>query len=48
MKNRQRKIEEKYSDKIESMITGTIEKAVSKEIKRLKKILLDDDDDQDL
>ena len=41
-------IERKFSGKIETIITQIIEKAVSKEIKRLKKILLEDDADEDL
>ena len=41
-------IERKFSDKIETLITQIIEKAVSKEIQRLKKILLEDDVDEDL
>jgi hypothetical protein len=41
-------IERKFSGKIETLITQIIEKAVSKEIQRLKKILLEDDVDEDL
>jgi hypothetical protein len=41
-------IEQKFSGKIETLITQIIEKAVSKEIQRLKKILLEDDVDEDL
>jgi hypothetical protein len=41
-------IEQKFSGKIERLITEIIEKAVSKEIQRLKKILLEDDVDEDL
>ena len=41
-------IERKFSGKIETLITQIIEKAVSKEIQRLKKILLEDDEDEDL
>jgi pilus assembly protein FimV len=41
-------IERKFSGKIETLITQIIEKAVSKEIQRLKKILLEDDGDEDL
>ena len=41
-------IERKFSGKIEMLITQIIEKAVSKEIQRLKKILLEDDGDEDL
>ena len=44
----ERIIEQKFSGKIESMITQIIEKAVSAEIKRLKRILLEDDQDEDL
>lgn len=44
----ERIIEQKFSGKIESMITQIIEKAVSGEIKRLKRILLEDDQDEDL
>ncbi len=44
----ERIIEQKFSGKIESMITQIIEKAVSAEIKRLKRILLKDDQDEDL
>ena len=42
-KSIERVIQENFSGKIESLITETIEKAVSKEIERLKSILLDDD-----
>ena len=41
-------IERKFSGKIETLVTQIIEKAVSKEIQRLRKILLDDDDDENL
>ncbi|MGD9221132.1 MAG: hypothetical protein PVH01_17670 [Desulfobacterales bacterium] len=41
-------IERKFSGKIESKIIQIIEKAVTKEIERLKKILLEDDRDEDL
>ena len=41
-------IERKFSGKIETLITQIIEKAVSKEIQRLKKILLEDDSGEDL
>ncbi len=41
-------IERKFSGKIESMITQIIEKAVTKEIDRLKRILLEDDRNADL
>jgi hypothetical protein len=41
-------IEQKFSGKIETLITQIIEKAVTKEIQRLKKILLEDDVDEDL
>jgi len=44
----ERIIEQRFSGKIESMITQIIEKAVSAEIKRLKRILLKDDQDEDL
>ena len=37
-------IERNYSGKIESMISAIIEKAVAKEIDRLKSVLLEDDD----
>ncbi len=40
-------IERKFSGKIESMIIQIIEKAVAKEIERLKKILLEDNRDAD-
>jgi hypothetical protein len=40
-------IERKFSGKIETLITEIIEKAVSKEIQRLKKILLEDDGDEE-
>jgi len=36
-------IKQHYSEKIESMITAIIEKAVAKEISRLKNVLLEDD-----
>ncbi len=42
-KSIERIIQQNFSGKIESMITEIIEKAVSKEIDRLKNILLDDD-----
>ena len=42
----ERIIEQNFSGKIESMITDIIEKAVSKEIKRLKSILLEADSDE--
>jgi hypothetical protein len=38
----ERIIQEHYSEKIESMVVEVIEKAVSKEIDRLKNILLED------
>jgi hypothetical protein len=41
-------IEQNYSEKIESMITAIIEKAVAKEIKRLKNVLLEDNSTEDL
>ncbi len=41
-------IERKFSGKIESMITQIIEKAVTKEIESLKKMLLEEDRDEDL
>jgi hypothetical protein len=41
-------IERKFSGKIETLITQIIEKAVSKEIQRLKKMLMEDDGDEDL
>jgi pilus assembly protein FimV len=41
-------IERKFSGKIETLITQIIEKAVAKEIQRLRKILLEDDGDEDL
>ena len=44
----ERIIQENFSDKIESMVIETIEKAVSKEIERLKNILLDDGSDEDV
>ena len=37
-------IKQHYSEKIESMITAIIEKAVAKEISRLKNVLLEDND----
>jgi hypothetical protein len=40
-------IEQNYSEKIESMITAIIEKAVAKEINRLKNVLLEDDSAED-
>ena len=42
----ERIIQQKYSEKIESMVVGVIEKAVSKEIDRLKNILLEDKDSE--
>jgi hypothetical protein len=44
----ERFIEQNYSEKIESMITAIIEKAVAKEINRLKTALLGDDSTEDL
>ena len=41
-------IEQNYSEKIESMITAIIEKAVAKEINRLKNVLLEDNSTEDL
>ncbi|MGD9175463.1 MAG: hypothetical protein PVF29_14975 [Desulfobacterales bacterium] len=41
-------IERKFSGKIEMLITQIIEKAVSKEIQRLKKILLEENGNEDL
>ncbi|UCF92898.1 MAG: hypothetical protein JSW39_01705, partial [Desulfobacterales bacterium] len=41
----ERVIEQKYSEKIENLIVQVIEKAVSKEIEKLKKLLLEDDED---
>jgi len=38
----ERIIQQHYSEKIESMVVEVIEKAVSKEIDRLKNILLED------
>jgi hypothetical protein len=43
----ERFIEQNYSEKIESMITAIIEKAVDKEISRLKNVLLQDDNTED-
>lgn len=40
-------IDQNYSEKIESMITAIIEKAVAKEINRLKNVLLEDDSAED-
>jgi hypothetical protein len=40
-------IQQNFSGKIESMVRQTIENAVSKEIDRLKNILLEDDGDED-
>jgi hypothetical protein len=37
-------IKQHYSEKIESMITAIIEKAVAKEISRLKNVLMQDND----
>ena len=45
-KSIERIIRQNFSGKIESMVTETIEKAVSKEIDRLKNILLDDGSDE--
>jgi hypothetical protein len=45
-KSIERIIQENFSDRIESLVTETIEKAVSKEIDRLKNILLDDGNDE--
>ena len=44
----ERVIVNNFSDKIESIVTETIEKAVSKEIERLKSILLEDGGDDNL
>jgi hypothetical protein len=46
-KSVERIIQQNLSDKIESMVRQTIEKAVSKEIERLKNVLLEDDTDED-
>ena len=43
----ERFIEQNYSGKIESMISAIIEKAVAKEISRLKNVLLQDDSAED-
>ena len=43
----ERFIEHNYSNKIESMITAIIEKAVAKEIDRLKRALLEDNNTED-
>jgi hypothetical protein len=43
----ERFIEQNYSEKIESMITAIIEKAVAKEINRLKNVLMKDNDTED-
>jgi hypothetical protein len=43
----ERIIQQNFSGKIESMVKQTIEKAVSKEIDRLKSILLEDEGDED-
>ena len=43
----ERFIEQNYSEKIESMISAIIEKAVAKEISRLKNVLLQDDSTED-
>jgi hypothetical protein len=43
----ERFIEQNYSEKIESLITAIIEKAVAKEINRLKNVLLEDDGAED-
>jgi hypothetical protein len=43
----ERFIEQNYSEKIESMISAIIEKAVAKEINRLKNVLLEDDNPED-
>jgi hypothetical protein len=42
----ERVIQQNFSEKIESMVAEVIEKAVSKEIDRLKNILLDDNSDE--
>jgi hypothetical protein len=42
-KSIERIIQQNFTGKIESMVRQTIEKAVSKEIERLKKVLLEDD-----
>jgi hypothetical protein len=47
-KSIERIIQQNFSGKIESMVTETIEKAVSKEIDRLKNILLDDGSDDNV
>jgi len=47
-KSIERIIQQNFSEKIETMITEVIEKAVSKEISRLKTILLEDDRDEDV
>ena len=44
----ERIIQQNFSDKIESLVTETIEKAVSKEIDRLKNVLLDDGSDDNV
>ena len=44
----ERIIQQNFSDKIESLVTETIEKAVSKEIDRLKSVLLDDGSDDNV
>ena len=44
----ERIIQQNFSDKIESLVTETIEKAVSKEIDRLKNVLLDDGSDNNI
>ena len=46
-KSIERIIQQNLSDKIESMVRQTIEKAVSKEIERLKNVLLEVDTDED-
>jgi hypothetical protein len=47
-KSIERIIQQNFSGKIESMITQIIENAVSKEISRLKNILMEDSNDEDL
>jgi hypothetical protein len=47
-KSIERVIEQNFTGKIESMVTEAIEKAVSKEIDRLKNILLEDDGEDNL
>ena len=43
----ERFIEQNYSEKIESMISAIIEKAVAKEISRLKNVLMQDNSAED-